>query len=61
MVECIWPANGEEDDISIDEERGEEANDTVVESKPGLAVAQSQQTSMAGSQSSVETGRRYPS
>ena len=47
-------ANGEEDDISIDEEKREEANDTVVESKAGLAVAHSQQTSMAGS-------RRYPS
>ena len=52
-------ANGEEDDISIDEEKGEEANDTVVESKAGLTVAQPQQTSTAGSQSSVETGRRY--
>ena len=52
-------ANGEEDDISIDEEKGEEANDIVVESKAGLAVAQLQQTSTAGSQSSVETGRRY--
>ena len=52
-------ANGEEDDISIDEEKGGEANDTVVESKAGLAVAQSQQTSTTGSQSSVETGRRY--
>ena len=52
-------ANGEEDDISIDEEKGEEVNDTVVELKAGLAVAQLQQTSMAGSQSSDEMGRRY--
>ena len=44
-------ANGEEDAISIDEEKGEEANDTVVVSNSGLSVGQSQQTSMAGSQS----------
>ena len=59
---CIGGTANGEDDISIDEEKEEEANDTVVESKVGLAVAQPQQTSMAGSQSSVdEMGRKYPS
>ena len=47
--------------IRIDEKKGEEANDTVVASKAGVAVAQPQQTSTAGSQISVETRRRYPS